>query len=259
MTGDPKTVVAKLWAFCDELRDDGLSYGDYLEQLTYLLFLKMADEHELQGSERVIPVEYDWQSLLRAGRAPSLKPTTAMSCQSWVPATACSARSSAKRETGSRPRPRLRKLIKEFVDEHEWLSYDADVKGVAYEGLVEKTAREGARGAGQYFTPRSLISAIVDVMLPRARPPHMRPGLRHRRVLSQDLQLNHRALDAPRARPGGAPAIRSLHGLGNRGPSGPAVCHEPAATRHREPPSPTRPSVWTTLCAPIPASASTWC
>ena len=87
-------MVQKLWDFCDVLRDDGLSYGDYLEQLTYLLFLKMADE------------------------------------------------------------------------QHERMSYDADLKGDAYDGLIEKTAQEGARGAGQCFTPRALISAIVDVMLP---------------------------------------------------------------------------------------------
>jgi len=65
MTSDPKTLVQRLWDFCDVLRDDGLSYGDYLEQLTYLLFLKMADEqNELLGGVRVVPIEYDWQSLL---------------------------------------------------------------------------------------------------------------------------------------------------------------------------------------------------
>ena len=63
--------MQRLWDFCDVLRDDGLSYGDYLEQLTYLLFLKMADEqHELLGDKRVVPIEYDWQSLLsRSGAA----------------------------------------------------------------------------------------------------------------------------------------------------------------------------------------------
>ncbi len=61
---------------------------------------------------------------------------------------------------------KLELLIKDFIDDHEWLSLDADLKGDAYEGLIEKTAREGARGAGQYFTPRALISAIVDVMQP---------------------------------------------------------------------------------------------
>ena len=68
---DSRALVQRLWDFCDVLRDDGLSYGDYLEQLTYLLFLKMADEqHELLGGKRVVPIEYDWQSLLsRSGAA----------------------------------------------------------------------------------------------------------------------------------------------------------------------------------------------
>ena len=58
-------MVRELWDFCDVLRDDGLSYGDYLEQLTYLLFLKMADEqYVLLGGDRIVPVEHDWQSLL---------------------------------------------------------------------------------------------------------------------------------------------------------------------------------------------------
>ena len=61
---------------------------------------------------------------------------------------------------------KLEQLVKDFIDAHEWLSYDADLKGATYEGLIEKTAQEGARGAGQYFTPRALISAIADVMLP---------------------------------------------------------------------------------------------
>ena len=165
MTGDPKTVVAKLWEFCDELRDDGLSYGDYLEQLTYLLFLKMADEYELPDSARVIPIEYDWQSLLgRSGAKLEAHYSDVLSelgaSDDMLGAVFHKARNRIQTPAT------LERLIKEFVDEHEWLSYDADVKGVAYEGLIEKTAREGARGAGQYFTPRSLISAIVDVMLP---------------------------------------------------------------------------------------------
>ena len=70
-SSDPKVLVQKLWDFCDVLRDDGLSYGDYLEQLTYLLFLKMVDEqHELLGGAPVVPPEYGWQSLLnRSGAA----------------------------------------------------------------------------------------------------------------------------------------------------------------------------------------------
>ena len=164
---DPKALVQRLWDFCDVLRDDGLSYGDYLEQLTYLLFLKMSDEqHELLGGERVVPIEYDWQSLLsRSGAALEAHYSEILSALGaggdMLGVVFHKARNRIQTPA------KLEQLVKDFVDKHEWLSYDADLKGDAYEGLIEKTAQEGARGAGQYFTPRALISAIVDVMLPR--------------------------------------------------------------------------------------------
>ena len=164
---DPKALVQRLWDFCDVLRDDGLSYGDYLEQLTYLLFLKMSDEqHELLGGERVVPIEYDWQSLLsRSGAALEAHYSEILSelgaGDDMLGVVFHKARNRIQTPA------KLEQLIKDFIDKHEWLSYDADLKGAAYEGLIEKTAQEGARGAGQYFTPRGLISAIVDVMLPR--------------------------------------------------------------------------------------------
>ena len=164
---DPKALVQRLWDFCDVLRDDGLSYGDYLEQLTYLLFLKMADEqHELLGDKRVVPIEYDWQSLLsRSGAALEAHYSEILSelgaGDDMLGVVFRKARNRIQTPA------KLEQLIKDFIDKHDWLSYDADLKGDAYEGLIEKTAQEGARGAGQYFTPRGLISAIVDVMLPR--------------------------------------------------------------------------------------------
>ena len=166
VTTDPKALVQRLWDFCDVLRDDGLSYGDYLEQLTYLLFLKMSDEqHELLGGERVVPIEHDWQSLLaRSGAELEAHYSEALSelgaGDDMLGVVFHKARNRIQTPA------KLEQLIKDFIDKHEWLSYDADVKGAAYEGLIEKTAQEGARGAGQYFTPRALISAIVDVMLP---------------------------------------------------------------------------------------------
>ena len=165
MTSDPKALVQKLWDFCDVLRDDGLSYGDYLEQLTYLLFLKMADEqHELLG-QRVVPIGYDWTTLLnRSGELLEAQYNkTLAELGSYDDMLGVVFRKARNRIQNP---AKLEQLIKEFIDQHEWMSYDADLKGDAYEGLIEKTAQEGARGAGQYFTPRALISAIVDVMLP---------------------------------------------------------------------------------------------
>ncbi|WP_419928957.1 N-6 DNA methylase [Candidatus Poriferisocius sp.] len=165
MTSDPKAMVQKLWDFCDLLRDDGLSYGDYLEQLTYLLFLKMADEQEEMLGERVVPIGYDWATLLnRSGEQLEAQyDRTLAKLGSYDDMLGEVFRKARNRVQNP---AKLERLIKEFIDQHEWMSYDADLKGDAYEGLIERTAQEGARGAGQYFTPRALISAIVDVMLP---------------------------------------------------------------------------------------------
>ena len=166
MTLDQQGLVQKLWAFCDVLRDDGLSYGDYIEQLTYLLFLKMADEQQqILKDEPVVPKGLDWSSLLRrSGVALEIHYSDILSRlgsrQGMIGVVFRNARNRIQSPA------KLEQLIKDFVDNHEWLSLDADLKGNAYEGLIEKTAQEGARGAGQYFTPRALISAIVDVMKP---------------------------------------------------------------------------------------------
>ena len=166
MTADPKALVQRLWDFCDILRDDGLSYGEYLEQLTYLLFLKMADEQfEQLGGQRVVPAGFGWPSLLRRSGVELEQHYSAVLEELGADEDMLGVVFRKARNRVQDP-AKLERLIKEFVDRHEWLSLDADLKGDAYEGLIEKTAQEGARGAGQYFTPRALISAIVDVMLP---------------------------------------------------------------------------------------------
>ena len=166
MTADPKALVQRLWDFCDVLRDDGLSYGEYLEQLTYLLFLKMADEqHEQLGGQQVVPAGLDWPSLLRRSGA-DLEHHYSTILEELGTGEDMLGVVFRKARNRVQDPAKLERLIKEFVDRHEWLSLDADLKGDAYEGLIEKTAQEGARGAGQYFTPRALISAIVDVMQP---------------------------------------------------------------------------------------------
>ncbi len=166
MSNDSKALVQRLWDFCDVLRDDGLSYGDYVEQLTYLLFLKMAyEQHELLGGERVVPIEHDWQSLLARSGA-ELEDHYGETLAALGAGDDMLGVVFHKARNRIQTPAKLEQLIKDFIDKHEWLSYEADLKGDAYEGLIEKTAQEGARGAGQYFTPRALISAIVDVMAP---------------------------------------------------------------------------------------------
>jgi type I restriction enzyme M protein len=158
---DAASVVRRLWQFCAILRDDGLSYPDYVEQLTYLLFLKMS--HERDGI--TIPREYDWSSFqnlsvhdtrrhyeeILAGlalRSPMLRLIFG----------------NAKNKI--KDPHKLRRLI-DLIGETYWGDASADVKGDAYEGLLEKNARDTKSGAGQYFTPRALIDAIVECSLPK--------------------------------------------------------------------------------------------
>lgn len=163
---DQKALVRKLWDFCDLLRDDGLSYGDYIEQLTYLLFLKMADEqHHLLGDPPVVPAGFDWSSLLRRSGS-ELEVHYSEILRDLGSRRGMLGVVFRKARNRIQSPAKLEQLIKDFVDNHDWLSLDADLKGDAYEALIEKTAQEGAKGAGQYFTPRALISAIVDVMVP---------------------------------------------------------------------------------------------
>ncbi len=167
MSTDPKALVQKLWDFCNILRDDGLSYGDYLEQLTYLLFLKMADEqYRLLGEKRVVPEGLDWPSLLNLSGVDLETHYNEILTKLGTSDGMLGVLFRKARNRVQNP-AKLERLVKDFINDHEWLSLDADLKGDAYEGLIEKTAREGARGAGQYFTPRALITAIVDVMEPK--------------------------------------------------------------------------------------------
>ena len=162
---DAKVIVDKLWNYCNVLRDDGLSYGDYLEQLTYLLFLKMADEQHGLGEDRIVPEGYDWPSLLplkgaaleahyiailnHLGRGEDMLGVVFRKAQNRIQDPA-----------------KLERLVKDLIGNEQWMTLDADVKGDAYEGLLEKNAADTKSGAGQYFTPRALISAMVDVMQP---------------------------------------------------------------------------------------------
>src|SRR6516164_6083357 len=169
MANASSTIVQKLWNYCNILRDDGLSYGDYIEQLTYLLFLKMAHERTQPplNQPSIIPKEYDWPSLFEyegiplehhyrdllttLGREPGMLGVIFRKAQNRIQDPA-----------------KLRRLISDLIDKEQWMTLDADVKGDAYEGLLEKNAEDVKSGAGQYFTPRPLIQAMVDVMRPDA-------------------------------------------------------------------------------------------
>lgn len=154
-------VVQKLWGFCNTLRHDGINYGDYIEQLTYLLFLKLADEKGLD-----IPPGYGWADLrARAGTAlleHYVDTLRELGKQRGLLASIFAGALSRFREPVN-----LKKLIS-LIDETEWASLDVDLKGDAYEGLLQKFAAE-QKGAGQYFTPRPLIRTIARCLQPDIR------------------------------------------------------------------------------------------
>ncbi|HBO97419.1 MAG TPA: DNA methyltransferase [Candidatus Omnitrophica bacterium] len=165
---NPQQLVQKLWNYCSILRDDGLSYGDYVEQLTFLLFLKMADEQSRPPIKKPSPIPkgFGWDVLIKLdgedlethyrhtleelGKRPGMLGVIFRKAQNKIQDPA-----------------KLRRLIVNLIDKEQWSSLDADVKGDAYEGLLQKNAEDVKGGAGQYFTPRALIAAMVDVMAPK--------------------------------------------------------------------------------------------
>lgn len=161
------TLVQKVWNFCHTLRDDGVGYGDYLEQLTYLLFLKLAHEYaqEPYNRETHIPKGYDWASLKnkvgepleahylatlhKLGQEPGMLGAIFFKAQNKIQDPA-----------------KLSRLV-QLIDAESWISLDADTKGDLYEGLLQKNAEDTKSGAGQYFTPRAIIQAMVACIRPQ--------------------------------------------------------------------------------------------
>ena len=162
------TLVQKLWNYCNILRDDGLSYGDYLEQLTFLLFLKMADEQARPPFNKPSPIPkgFGWDSLLKLD-GDDLEIHYRHTLEELGKRTGMLGVIFRKAQNKIQDPAKLRRLIVDLIDKEEWSSLDADVKGDAYEGLLQKNAEDVKGGAGQYFTPRALIAAMVDVVAPQ--------------------------------------------------------------------------------------------
>lgn len=155
-------VVQKLWGFCHTLRHDGIDYGDYIEQLTYLLFLKMADEKGI-----AVPKGCDWPTL-RAKSGTALADYYVETLRTLGKERGILGDIFAGALSRFNNPVNLKKLIA-LIDETDWTSLGVDVKAHVYEGLLEKSAAEGKKGAGQFFTPRVLIDSIVRCMKPDAR------------------------------------------------------------------------------------------
>ena len=159
------TLVAKIWSFCDTLRDDGVSYSDYLEQITYLLFLKMADEYSDPQYKKNfnIPDDCTWQVLLRT-KDSALISTYSDNLKKLSITGGMLSKIFDGAQNKIHDRHKLRKLI-DLINEENWISESVDIKGEIYESLLQKNA-EGT-GAGQYFTPRPVIQAIVECIQPK--------------------------------------------------------------------------------------------
>ncbi|HOC56519.1 MAG TPA: class I SAM-dependent DNA methyltransferase [Verrucomicrobiota bacterium] len=168
MSNKPTVLVQKLWNYCNILRDDGLSYGDYVEQLTFLLFLKMADEQSRPPFNKppAVPKDYAWPSLL-ARDGDELETHYRHVLESLGKQKGMLGIIFRKAQNKIQDPAKLRRLIVDLIDKEQWSSLSADVKGDAYEGLLQKNAEDVKGGAGQYFTPRPLIAAMVDAIAPQ--------------------------------------------------------------------------------------------
>ncbi|MFJ3620014.1 N-6 DNA methylase [Streptomyces iakyrus] len=159
---DTSDVTRRLWSLCSVLRDEGVTYHEYLNELSYLLFLKLADELKI---EQLIPRESRWQALRSA------PPSEALPTYERTLVSLSAAKSGIVREiyadssTQVRNSASLHKLISE-IDAIDWYRAKQNGLGDVYEGLIEKNAQESRYGAGQYFTPRPVVDALVKVLKP---------------------------------------------------------------------------------------------
>ena len=173
-------IVLKVWNFANVLRDDGVGYGDYLEQITYLLFLKMADElnkppynkglkfpklKNVEGVELADAETCDWQTLSQK-RGLELENFYNQMLRSLGSEKGTLGQIFVKSQNKIQDPSKLLKII-DMIDKEQWSLMGTDVKGKIYEGLLEKNAEDTKSGAGQYFTPRSLIKTMVACVRPK--------------------------------------------------------------------------------------------
>lgn len=167
MATESSTIVQRLWNYCNVLRDDGVSYGDYVEQLTYLLFLKMADEYTRPPFNRPsnIPKTFDWQHLSSMD-GNDLEYQYRKTLEELAKEKGMLGVIFRKSQNKIQDPAKLKRLIDLINAAETWVGMDIDVKGEIYEGLLQKNAEDIKSGAGQYFTPRPLIKAMVEVIKP---------------------------------------------------------------------------------------------
>ena len=157
-------IVQKLWNLCNILRDDGITYHQYVTELTYILFLKMAKETDVEAQ---LPKGYRWNDLEKQEGVDQLNFYRALLLHLGSRGSRRVQEIYANASTTLKQPRNLKKLI-DAIDELDWYSAREEGLGDLYEGLLEKNAGEKKSGAGQYFTPRPLIDSMVHVMKPKA-------------------------------------------------------------------------------------------
>jgi type I restriction enzyme M protein len=164
---DPRQLVDKLWSFCNVLRDDGVSTIEYTEQLTYLLFLKMAHERATRSlkPEKIVPEHCSWQRLVDAD-GDELELTYRHMLEDLAREPGTLGVIFRKAQNRIQDPAKLKRLVVDLIDRENWSAAGVDIKGDAYESLLAKGAEDIKSGAGQYFTPRALIAAMVDCIRP---------------------------------------------------------------------------------------------
>lgn len=170
LTADARQLVDRLWSYCNVLRYDGVGTLEYTEQLTYLLFLKMAHERATRPlrPERVVPEEFSWQRLLDTDgiqlEVEYTRILLGLARQPRTPGTIF-----RKSQNRIQAPAKLKRLIHDLIDAEQWSQAGVDIKGDADESLLSRGAEDVKSGAGQYFTPRSIIQARVDCVQPTVR------------------------------------------------------------------------------------------
>ena len=239
MTNHTQQIVARAWNFAHVLRDVGLSYMAYTEQITFLLFLKMADEltrppHNLPPR---VPKGYDWSALVSKD-GEDLERQYRHTLEELGKQSGMLGQVFLKARADIQNPALLRKLIDNLIQTETWTNLEADVKGDIYEGLLSKSAEESPKGAGQYFTPRPLIDRIVDCVRPTPDDTVADPACGTGGFLIAARPVRPQA--PPEARPGPEEEVPHpvRHRLGDRAEHGPAVRDEPVSARRRRRPVP---------------------
>ncbi|MEU9758223.1 class I SAM-dependent DNA methyltransferase [Streptomyces sp. NPDC047987] len=169
------TLVNRLWSYCELLRHSGVSTLDYVEQLTYLLFLKMADERANRPAifrrnvpeKPLVPEGRDWKSLMTRSAEALLDHYEFILKDLGQRGGTMLGEVFTKAQNKIQEPAVLERLIKDLINPYTWTTENQDLKGDAYEGLLQRGAEDRKTGAGQYFTPRPLIDAMVDCVRPK--------------------------------------------------------------------------------------------